>query len=108
MNFPHLLWAITNWGPHYKLARAVGCSESCLSRCLYGRSTFTDEERASIAGALGQSEQWLFEQVEPPAPTIPVGLIHADSYRNLKTPGECNQHSHENFSKGRSDWTTAA
>ncbi len=71
MNFPHLLWAITNWGPHYKLALAVGCSESRLSRCLYGRSTFTDEERASIARVLGLSEKWLFEEVEPPVRTAP-------------------------------------
>ena len=77
MNFPHLLWAITNWGPHYKLARAIGCSESRLSRCLYGRSTFTDDERASIARVLGLSENWLFEEVEPPARKAPAGLIHA-------------------------------
>lgn len=70
MNFPHLLWAITNWGPHYKLARAIGCSESRLSRCLYGRSTFNDDERAAIARVLGLSEKWLFEEVEPPR-TVP-------------------------------------
>jgi cyanate lyase len=69
LNFPHLLWAITNWGPHYKLARAIGCSESRLSRCLYGRSSFTDEERAAITRVLGLSEKWLFEEVEPPART---------------------------------------
>jgi hypothetical protein len=77
VNFPHLLWAITNWGPHYKLARAIGCSESRLSRCLYGRSTFTDEERTSIGRVLCLSEKWLFEQVEPPAPTVAASLIHA-------------------------------
>ena len=67
MNFPHLLWAITNWGPHYKLARAIGCSESRLSRCLFSRSTFTEEERAAIALVLGLSEAWLFEKIEPPS-----------------------------------------
>lgn len=77
MNFPHLLWAITNWGPHYKLARATGCSESRLSRCLYGRSTFTDEERASIALVLGLSEQWLFKEVELPVRAAPPALVHA-------------------------------
>jgi hypothetical protein len=69
MNFPHLLWALTNWGPHYKLARAVGCSESRLSRCLYGRSVFTQDERAAIARVLGRSEAWLFDEIEP----LPVG-----------------------------------
>ncbi len=63
MNFPFLLWAVANWGPHYKLARAIGCSESRFSRCLYGRSTFTEEERAAIAHVLGLSESWLFEEV---------------------------------------------
>jgi transcriptional regulator with XRE-family HTH domain len=67
LNFPHLLWGLTNWGPHYKLARAIGCSESRLSRCLYGRSPFTDGERAAIARVLGLSELWLFEDVELPA-----------------------------------------
>ena len=70
MNFPHLLWSIANWGPHYKLARAVGCSESRLSRCLYGRSEFTIEEREAIARVLGRSEKWLFEMVEPPARAV--------------------------------------
>lgn len=79
MNFPHLLWAITNWGAHYKLARAIGRSESRLSRCLYGRSTFTDEERASIARVLRLSETWLFEEVTPPARTAPVNLVNAQA-----------------------------
>lgn len=77
MNFPHLLWAVTNWGPHYRLARAIGSSESRLSRCLYGRSTFTDNERAAIARTLGLSEAWLFEEVAPPIRRRSEGLVPA-------------------------------
>jgi hypothetical protein len=78
MRFPHLLWAITNWGPHYKLARAIGCSESRLSRCLYGRSEFTKYERAAIASVIGHAEEWLFEEIEPPARKDPgVVCSHA-------------------------------
>ncbi len=77
MKFPHLLWAITNWGPHYKLARAIDCSESRLSRCLYGRSNFTEEESAAIARVLGLAQSWLFEEVEPPSRKSPPELVHA-------------------------------
>ena len=89
MHFPHLLLAITNWGPHYKLARAVGCSESRLSRCLYGRSTFTDEEDAlqSPAPLASQSDGY-FSRLSPRHLLYRIGLIHAHSYRNLKAPLE--------------------
>lgn len=67
MKFPHLSWAISNWGPHYRLAQAVGRSEARLSRCLSGRANFSTEERIAIARILGFSEAWLFEEAAPPA-----------------------------------------
>jgi DNA-binding transcriptional regulator YdaS (Cro superfamily) len=64
---PNLLWAIKNWGAHYRLAQAIGRSEARLSRCLSGRTNFTAEERFAIARVLGFSEAWLFEEAAPPA-----------------------------------------
>jgi hypothetical protein len=77
MKFPHLLWAITNWGPHYRLAQAIGRSEARLSRCLSGRTNFTQEERSALSRVLRYSESWLFEEVEPPARKPFTELAHA-------------------------------
>jgi hypothetical protein len=66
VRFPHLLWAIENWGPHYRLAQAIGRSEARLSRCLSGRANFSSEERFAIASILGFPQEWLFEEAMPP------------------------------------------
>ena len=67
MKFAHLLWAIENWGPHYRLAHEIGRSEARLSRCLSGREDFSSEERSAIASILGFPLEWLFEEAMPPA-----------------------------------------
>lgn len=79
MKYAHLLWAITNWGTHYRLARAIDRSEARLSRCLSGRTPFTPEERAALAFALGFSEAWLFEEIEPPTHTVSAELAHTEA-----------------------------
>jgi len=66
VKFAHLLWAIENWGPHYRLAQGIGRSEARLSRCLSGRANFSSEERLAIASILGFPEEWLFEEAMPP------------------------------------------
>jgi hypothetical protein len=77
VKYPHLLWAITNWGAHYRLAQAISRSEARLSRCLSGRTDFSAEERTAIARVLGFSESWLFEEATPPARAAATELIHA-------------------------------
>jgi hypothetical protein len=67
LKYPHLLWAITNWGAHYRLAQAIGRSEARLSRCLAGRTQFTIEERAELSRVIGFPEAWLFEEINLPA-----------------------------------------
>lgn len=69
MKYPHLLWAVANWGAHYRLAQAIGRSEARLSRCLSGRAEFTLEECAALSRVLGFSESWLFEEAAPPSVT---------------------------------------
>jgi plasmid maintenance system antidote protein VapI len=65
VKFPHLMWAISNWGPQYRLAQSISRSEARLSRCLSGRTNFTAEERAALSRVLGYSEPWLFEEATP-------------------------------------------
>jgi hypothetical protein len=77
VKFPHLLWAIANWGAHYRLAQAIGRSEARLSRCLSGRANFSTDERLAIARILGFSEQWLFEEAAPPAEKTVAVALHA-------------------------------
>jgi hypothetical protein len=77
VKYPHLLWALANWGPHYKFAQAIGKSEARLSRCLSGRTSFTSQERSEMARVLGFSEDWLFEEVEPLRQAIQSELAHA-------------------------------
>jgi transcriptional regulator with XRE-family HTH domain len=78
LKYPNLLWAITNWGAHYRLAQAIGRSEARLSRCLSGRTQFTAEERQTIAQALGYPAEWLFEEPQPPTRMVATGLVHAN------------------------------
>ena len=77
MRYRNLLWALSNWGTQYRLAREVDCSESRLSRCLSGRSNFTRQERASVARVLGFSEHWLFEEIQLPERNVPTEMRHA-------------------------------
>jgi hypothetical protein len=67
VRFPHLLWAISNWGPQYRLAQSISRSEARLSRCLSGRTEFSPEEQTALSRVLGFPENWLFEEVIPPA-----------------------------------------
>jgi hypothetical protein len=76
VKFPHLLWAIANWGAHYRLAQAIGRSEARLSRCLSGRANFSTDERFAIARILGFSEAWLFEEAAPPAGKRAAETLH--------------------------------
>jgi transcriptional regulator with XRE-family HTH domain len=70
MKFPNLIWAVTQRGPHYRFAAALGESESWLSRRLSGRVAFSLEERQTIAQALGYPTEWLFQEPQPPAHVI--------------------------------------
>jgi hypothetical protein len=74
LNFPNLLWAISQFGNRYKLAAAMGCSESWLSRRLVGRVAFNSKERDVIAKALGFPVDWLFLEPQPPARAITPSL----------------------------------
>jgi hypothetical protein len=78
LNFPNLLWAITQFGNRYKLAAAMGCSESWLSRRLVGRVEFHTIEREALARTLGYSAEWLFEEPRPPKRLEPT-LTRSDS-----------------------------
>ena len=69
LNFPNLLWAVSQFGNRYQLAAAIGCSESWLSRRLIGRVSFSSEEREVIAQTLGYPADWLFQEPHPPART---------------------------------------
>jgi hypothetical protein len=77
MQYPNLLWAVSQRGPQYKLAAVIGESESWLSRRLTGRVAFTSVERNRIALTLGYPADWLFQAPEPPARTAPTNLVHA-------------------------------
>ena len=68
MKFPNLSWAIARQHrAHYRAAIEAGISESRFSRCLSGRSQFSQEERLKLASCLGYAELWLFQEVSPPA-----------------------------------------
>jgi hypothetical protein len=82
LDFPNLLWAVSQFGNRYQLAAAIGCSESCLSRRLVGRVSFNAEEREVIAKTLGYPTEWLFQEPQPPArvqdpTTATPGLVGA-------------------------------
>jgi hypothetical protein len=66
MKFPHLIWALGNFGPRYKFAASIGYSETWLSRRLAGRLDFSAEERDRLAAVLGYPASWLFEEPTPP------------------------------------------
>lgn len=78
MKFANLLWAITNDGrKHYRLALAIGCSEIRFSRCISGRSNFTQSEQEKMAGVLGYSREWLFRKMKPPVRSPEPKAAHA-------------------------------
>jgi hypothetical protein len=79
LNFPNLLWAVSQFGNRYKLAAAMGCSESWLSRRLVGRTPFSSEEREVIAKTLGYPAKWLFQEPQPPAREFAPALAHAST-----------------------------
>jgi hypothetical protein len=67
MKFPNLVWATSRERlTHYRLAAAVGISESRFSRCLSGRAEFCQNEREAIARELDYTEGWLFQEITPP------------------------------------------
>jgi len=67
MRFPNLVWAIGQHRlAHYEVAGSAGMSEARFSRCLNGRFEFSEGERVKIAGLLGYSQEWLFEQITLP------------------------------------------
>jgi hypothetical protein len=77
LSFPNLLWAVSQFGNRYRLAAAVGCSESWLSRRLVGRVSFTPEEREVLAKTLGYPTAWLFQEPQPPARIQMEDVLHA-------------------------------
>lgn len=79
MKFPNLAWAISQWGPRYKLAATLGESESWLSRRLSGRVALTDSDRKRLADALGYPSGWLFQAPAPPESSrLPKGASRSD------------------------------
>jgi|HubBroStandDraft_6_1064221.scaffolds.fasta_scaffold861372_2 transcriptional regulator with XRE-family HTH domain len=66
LKYPNAIWAINQFGNRYKLAAAIGRSESWLSRRLLGRAELSFEERQTIAEALGYPPEWLFQEPQPP------------------------------------------
>ena len=79
MKYPNVVWAISQFGNRYKLAAAIGCSESWLSRRLVGRVALTSEEREVIAKALGYPVEWLFQEPQPPARMQMLTSVHASA-----------------------------
>jgi transcriptional regulator with XRE-family HTH domain len=74
MHFPNLLWAVRQGGSQFRLAAALGESESWLSRRLTGRVEFTAEERVRVARALNYPADWLFQAPTPPSHQTPTHL----------------------------------
>jgi transcriptional regulator with XRE-family HTH domain len=67
VKFPNIAYAADVRGlAQYQLASNARMSESRLSRCMNGRSEFSDDERERISAALGFDESWLFERPSPP------------------------------------------
>jgi len=66
MQYPNLVWAISEWGTRYKFAAELGECESWLSRRLGGRVEFSESDRKRIADALGYASDWLFQKPAPP------------------------------------------
>jgi transcriptional regulator with XRE-family HTH domain len=58
---------------HYEIADRSGMSASRLSRCMNGRSEFTDQERTRIAQILAFEVSWLFCQ-----PIVPEACVVDD------------------------------
>ena len=79
MNYPNLLWAVSQFGSRYKLAAAIQCSESWLSRRLLGRVPFRSEEQQTVARALGYPVEWLFQEPQPPARAAAPEQAHANT-----------------------------
>ena len=75
MNFPNLLWAISQFGNRYELAAVIGCSESWASCRLVGRVAFNSKEREVVAKALGYPADWLFQEPQPPARATAPNLL---------------------------------
>jgi hypothetical protein len=66
--YPNLVWCIKqSIGSQYRLAGALGESETWLSHRLTGRLDFSDSDRERIAKALDYPEEWLFAKPTPPA-----------------------------------------
>jgi helix-turn-helix protein len=79
MKFPNLSWATHQGGlTHYRVAARVGMSESKFSRCLTGRSEFSQEERSRLAAVLQYPQAWLFQEIVPPE-----RLQRSDDYAGL-------------------------
>jgi ribosome-binding protein aMBF1 (putative translation factor) len=68
MKYPNLIWAIEQRRlAQYELAKAIGITESRLSRCLSGRLKFSDKEQRKLSGLLRYGEDWLFAEITPPS-----------------------------------------
>ena len=68
MKFPNLIWAIARRRlAHYELAVAAELTETKFSKGLNGRVEFSPEERLRIAKVLGYEQDWLFQEIVPPA-----------------------------------------
>jgi len=66
VRYPNLAWAISQWGPRYKLAASIGRSESWLSRRLSGWVEFSAADRDRVADTLDYPSDWLFQEATPP------------------------------------------
>jgi len=65
--FPNLIWCIKqSIGSQYRLAIALGESETWLSHRLTGRLNFSNADRQRIATTLGYPAEWLFAKPAPP------------------------------------------
>ena len=67
MLYPNLIWCVKQFiGSQYRLAGALGESETWLSHRLTGRLSFSDADRQRIATTLGYPVDWLFAAPTPP------------------------------------------
>lgn len=63
--YPNLKIAIFKRGLRQNhLAKELGISDALLSKIIHGFREATGEQRALLAGYLGESEEWLFERFD--------------------------------------------
>ena len=73
MRYPYVVWAAKRLHiPQFELALFAKMGEARLSRALAGFVELTPTQREQIAVSLGYPQDWLFQEVQPPARVMPL------------------------------------